>query len=399
MAIGTGVNRKFSPLLRLSSFRTDDETGVNRKFSELLHLSMWNIGVDKGVNRKYSDISILESFTIDFPPVLDNPISDQETLEGTNYNFLIPSNTFSDPEALDLTLTATLADDSPLPIWLSFNTISERFSGIPGEEDIGTIELKIIATDPFNQTVFDTYFLQISEDVFAKTRDFSSVFRTLLPKGLAWFTDLSVNFKAIIEGIVRSAVSLRNKFIEVYQDTFPDSTKCLSLWEEQFQLNKTGLSDAERRGNLSASWAGQGGQSGSYIEGVLANLGLDAKVYENFNRVDPNDFLIGGDSEILTNGDIISEERIFVNTAGDPTVTANDSNTVTAGEYSGFITTTKVYSVSPFSTKYVFYFIIASPANVNTPLDVPAALEKAFKTAVLRIKPAHTRAVLNVNYV
>jgi len=368
-----------------------------RKFSGS-QAQIWAHGSTYQNLRKY-DIAPGETFTIDLPPVLDNPIPDQETTEGFVYDFIIPGDTFSDPEFLTLTLSATLADDSPLPDWLSFNTITERFAGIPSSADVGIINLKVTATDPFNQSVSDTYFLTIVEDIFAKTRDFSSVMRTLLPKGRAWFTDLSIDFKAIIEGIVRSGVAVRDKFVEVFQDVFPDSTNCLDLWEEQFQLDKTGLSNQERRDNLTARWTTQGGQSPSYIQEVLRKLVPNATVYENFARADPNSFLIGVDSEILVNGEILFEERLYVNTCGDPETTCNGDNSVTSGEFTGFITTTKTYSVSPFSEKYVFYFIIADSAGVSTPLDVPAALENEFKTTILRIKPAHTRAVLNVNYV
>lgn len=345
-----------------------------------------------------SDVFELDVLDND-PPVVDNPIPDQETQEGFVYDFIIPGNTFSDPDFDTLVLTATLGDDSPLPDWLNFNSFTERFSGVPEVVDVGVINLKITATDPSLNTVSDTYQLTIIEDVFAKTRDFSSVFRTLLPRGRAWYTDLSIDFKAVIEGIVRSAASVKDKFVEVYENVFPDSTNCLELWEEQFLIDATGLTNQERRDNLSTRWSAQGGQSPSYIESVLLTLGINARVYENFDRDDPTTFLIGGDSEILVNGEIIFEERIFENTCGDPETTCNGDNSVTSGEYSGFITTTKQYSVSPFSEKFVFYFIVAAPAGVTTPLDIPAALEKQFKTAILRIKPAHTRAVLNVNYV
>jgi len=391
--------RKFSDPVPSKFHMEDTHFHNNRKYSDPAPSKFHMEDTYFHNRRKFSDLPLGESFIVNLPPVVDNPIPDQSVSEGMVYGFIIPSNTFSDPDGDDLILTATLGDDSPLPPWLSFSSITERFTGVPSSDDIGVIDLKITATDILFNSVSDTYQLTILEDIFAKTRDFSSVFRTLLPRGRAWHTDLSIDFKAVIEGIVRSAATLRNKFIEVYEDVFPDSTDCLELWEQQFLIDPTGLTEQERRDNLATRWSAQGGQSPSYIESVLLTLGLTAKVYENFNRDDPTTFLVGGDSEILTNGDIIFEERIYVNTCGDPETTCNDDNTVTAGEYSGFITTEKLYSVSPFSEKYIFYFIIADPAGVSVPLDVPAALEKQFKTAVLRIKPVHTRAVLNVNYV
>ena len=46
-----------------------------------------------------------------------------------------------------LTLSATLADGSPLPAWLSFDPSTHTFSGTPLNGDVGSLSIRVTATD------------------------------------------------------------------------------------------------------------------------------------------------------------------------------------------------------------------------------------------------------------
>jgi uncharacterized protein YmfQ (DUF2313 family) len=388
-------NRKLSNI-NLDLSLLDPFFPGNRKFS-LINFILNINNKNLFQNRKLNSQPLLQQAIISFAPVLDNPIDDQVVTEGNLFDFTVPANTFSDPEAETLTLSASLDDDSPLPAWLSF--VVDTFNGTPGNLDVGILNIKVTATDPFNKTAFDIFELTINEDLFLKTKRFNRLFKVLLPPGRAWNIDLSSDFKAFIDALMISAADVKDYFVNVKNDVFPLKTRSLELWEQEFLLSPEGLSKSERRSNLEAKWSAQGGQSPSYIESVILKLGIVAKVYENFNRDDPRDFLIGADSEILVNGDIFFTDKIFVNTCGKPSVTCNGDDSVTCGEYSGFTTSTKKYAVSVDSAKWIHYFIIADPSDVLTPLDVPLSLKKYLRLAILKIKPTQTRAVLNVNYV
>ncbi|BAQ65487.1 cadherin domain-containing protein [Geminocystis sp. NIES-3709] len=91
-------------------------------------------------------------------PLLINAIGVQNTLEQVEFNFTVPVNTFSDPEADILTYSATLADGSNLPAWLSFNT--NTFSGKAPAS--GTISVKVTATDTRFLSVSNTFELVIN---------------------------------------------------------------------------------------------------------------------------------------------------------------------------------------------------------------------------------------------
>ncbi|WP_071188976.1 putative Ig domain-containing protein [Trichormus sp. NMC-1] len=57
--------------------------------------------------------------------------------------------------------SATLADGSELPDWLSFNPITQTFSGTPAYGDAGQLDVKVIATDKEGAIATDTFSIQI----------------------------------------------------------------------------------------------------------------------------------------------------------------------------------------------------------------------------------------------
>ena len=102
---------------------------------------------------------------IDLPPnrapVVAAAIVDPAFHEDTAVSFKVPDGTFSDPDGDPLTLTATLADDSPLPTWLAFDAATATFSGTPPTNFNGAIALKVTATDT-EYAVSDTFTLKIT---------------------------------------------------------------------------------------------------------------------------------------------------------------------------------------------------------------------------------------------
>ncbi|NJO38645.1 MAG: hypothetical protein HC871_14850, partial [Rhizobiales bacterium] len=95
-------------------------------------------------------------------PVLSVPLADQAIAEDSTYRYTIPENAFADVDASDvLTFEATLADGSPLPAWLHFDAASRTFSGIPLNDHVGTLEVRVTATDGHGGTASDGFSLEI----------------------------------------------------------------------------------------------------------------------------------------------------------------------------------------------------------------------------------------------
>ncbi|MFZ5659601.1 MAG: putative Ig domain-containing protein [Pseudomonadota bacterium] len=75
-------------------------------------------------------------------------IADQQATEDALFAFTVPEETFLDVDAGDaLMLSAAQADGSALPAWLSFDAATRTFSGTPTNDDIGSVSVRLTATD------------------------------------------------------------------------------------------------------------------------------------------------------------------------------------------------------------------------------------------------------------
>ncbi|WP_425070179.1 putative Ig domain-containing protein [Roseibium sp.] len=80
-------------------------------------------------------------------PVVANDITGQSGTEDMAWSFTVPADAFTDVDGDALTYSATLADGSDLPTWLSFDAATRTFSGTPPQGTAGTLSLKVIASD------------------------------------------------------------------------------------------------------------------------------------------------------------------------------------------------------------------------------------------------------------
>ncbi|BAV47445.1 Cadherin [Mesorhizobium loti] len=81
-------------------------------------------------------------------------------------HFTIPSDLFYDPDPGDhLTLTSAQANGDPLPSWISFDPIAGAFTGTPSNFDVGTLEIRITATDTSSADVHVDFALSVVNGV------------------------------------------------------------------------------------------------------------------------------------------------------------------------------------------------------------------------------------------
>ena len=96
-------------------------------------------------------------------PVLTWPIVDQAGTQGLALNFSLPAGTFTDIDAGDtLRYSATLASGAPLPTWLRFDAVTHSFSGTPANADVGTMTLRVTATDSANASAWGDFSLAVA---------------------------------------------------------------------------------------------------------------------------------------------------------------------------------------------------------------------------------------------
>lgn len=98
------------------------------------------------------------------------PIDDQQASEDLAFSFVVPEQRFSDPDSGDaLTYAARLADGSPLPDWLLFDPAARRFSGTPLNGDVGSLALKVTATDLAGSNAAGTFAVTVQNTNDAPT--------------------------------------------------------------------------------------------------------------------------------------------------------------------------------------------------------------------------------------
>jgi Ca2+-binding RTX toxin-like protein len=98
-------------------------------------------------------------------PVVANPIAAQTAAEDSPFAVTLPASAFADDDAIHgdtLTYSASLADGSALPPWLSFDPASRTFSGTPANADVGSLSLRVTATDMSGASVFNDFTLSVA---------------------------------------------------------------------------------------------------------------------------------------------------------------------------------------------------------------------------------------------
>jgi len=104
--------------------------------------------------------------TITVLPMNDSPelveaLSDQTIFEDEPYEYYF-SSAFVDIDENDtLSYTIQQTNGQPIPLWLTYDPMSQYFLGTPTNNDVGQIHLKVKATDTSGASVSDTFSLTI----------------------------------------------------------------------------------------------------------------------------------------------------------------------------------------------------------------------------------------------
>ena len=96
------------------------------------------------------------------PPTVANAIPDQTATEGAAFRFQFAANTFDDVDDNTLTYTAVEDGESALPSWLGFDAGTRTFSGTPASTDVGTVTVKVTASDDDGASVSDAFDITVN---------------------------------------------------------------------------------------------------------------------------------------------------------------------------------------------------------------------------------------------
>ena len=143
----------------------DDMVFNNRNSGDRVTVSNWFYGTQLRIEFvEFADHTVWDASNIaallDVAPAVASPIGNQSVNEDSAWNFVMPADTFSDAGmagAATLSYSASSADDSALPVWISFNAATHTFSGTPLNANVGNLTLKITATSATGKSVSTTF--------------------------------------------------------------------------------------------------------------------------------------------------------------------------------------------------------------------------------------------------
>ncbi|KPA19487.1 secreted protein containing Dystroglycan-type cadherin-like domain protein [Candidatus Magnetomorum sp. HK-1] len=144
----------------------DLQTGKLFGIPENQHVGDWN-DIILSVRDDNHLFMSLPSFNITVydtndPPVIQHPIADVSTMKLSLFSLTIPQDTFVDVDPGDvLTYTASTSNGNPLPEWLSFDSLTLKFTGTPGILDGGVLSIIVTALDQSLAATSDAFLLTI----------------------------------------------------------------------------------------------------------------------------------------------------------------------------------------------------------------------------------------------
>ena len=107
--------------------------------------------------------AIVNGSTVNHAPTLNSALADASAAEGVPLSLTLPADSFTDPDASDtLGYSATRADGSALPAWLSFNAATRTFSGTPLASALGATSVRVTATDAGGLSANDVFDINVT---------------------------------------------------------------------------------------------------------------------------------------------------------------------------------------------------------------------------------------------
>tara|TARA_R100000808_G_C2154687_1_gene165859 strand:+ start:3483 stop:4376 length:894 start_codon:yes stop_codon:yes gene_type:complete len=152
--------------------------------------------------------------------------------------------------------------------------------------------------------------------------NFLNIYKHLLPNAKSWRLSANKKLTALFDGLT-GIISDTKLFADlVWLDIFPQTTREIDLWEDQWALPAGDLTEQERRDRLDATWKALGGQDPRYIQDTLQAAGFDVYIHEWWTPGtepvtgvkscaiprNPNNYLVeGGQAYIVACGEDVAQ--------------------------------------------------------------------------------------------
>jgi len=122
---------------------------------------------------QFSDGTTVLANAYNHAPVLASPLIDQTLSKNMAFVYQVPAATFVDEDADDalsygvsrVDAGGALVGAGELPAWLAFNAATGTFSGMPANEDVGSLHVRVAATDAKGASAYDTLVFTVTNKV------------------------------------------------------------------------------------------------------------------------------------------------------------------------------------------------------------------------------------------
>ncbi len=271
---------------------------------------------------------------------------------------------------------------------------------------------------------------------------FLRMFKHLLPNAKAWRITIDKKLRQFFEGLSGIGEDVKTFVDNVWSDIFPQTTRELSAWEDQFALqNNTSLTEQQRRDRLDAAWKALGGQDPRYIQDTLQANGFDVYLHSWWVEgtqpgpgvkqcvtprnpllvlrpsQDQTEFQVTCGNPAATCGNpaatcgstleplgyplvnkinVLSTVPKFIVTCGNPVATCGNP-AATCGNYTALQEIPKNYIIPTDPAKWP-YFLYIGGSVFGTLATVDALRKDEFETLCLKICPAQQWLGILVKY-
>lgn len=228
---------------------------------------------------------------------------------------------------------------------------------------------------------------------------FFKVFKLLFPKVKSFELVFETKLKKFIRGLSVLPEDAKTEMEKVFLDLFPETTRALDEWENQFSVLFASEQYGENRvGVLKALWqANTGGQSLKYLQSVLQSVIPEIRVFENNSIKNPRDAnavfscMCGQEWSVCGNKKLSCGYK-----DGDdkfvPAVIRNNSE--------------QIYDIPIDKQYWENYFFVAKDVIRNKrqeivycqKLTVDAKWKPYIEYLILKIKPVHTGVIVFIDW-
>ncbi|MBL1140945.1 MAG: hypothetical protein HND53_02840 [Proteobacteria bacterium] len=290
---------------------------------------------DNALTLNNDDIEgLISGNDINLAPGVNTGLENQVVDEDAIFSYVIPDDAFIDPESGNaLSYTATLKNGEVLPDWLSFDAATQTFNGTPDDNDVGVIEINVIATDAGGLSVDESFRLTINGNTNINN---------------APFVDAGISDQATDEDHVFSFTIPANTFSDpdvgdtlIYNATLSDDSALpswLSFDAATQTFSGTPVNDDVDNIEVKVTVTDTGGHSVSDEFSLTVNNVNDAATVSNAVETLNETDAVLTTAGTLTSSDVDNEDNVFtasntvgaigtfdIDVAGNWTFNANES--------------------------------------------------------------------------